>query len=164
MIEISDLSESEITGLLERVGFAHLGCCREGRPYVVPIHYGFSNGKIYIYTTEGKKSEVITENSYVCLQIEDVVDNRHWESVVIDGKAVTIDDDKERKEALGAVLAVNPTLTPAVSIHWMDEWVRENIEVIYRIDILATSGRRSLARSSSPIMVPATGIPGDSAH
>ena len=48
-----------------------------------------------------------------------------------------------------AVLKVNPSLTPAVSIHWMDNWVRENIEVIYRIVPVDMSGRASVAKSDS---------------
>jgi nitroimidazol reductase NimA-like FMN-containing flavoprotein (pyridoxamine 5'-phosphate oxidase superfamily) len=154
MIEVLDLSDSEITEVLERVGYAHLACCVDGKPYVVPVHYGFSEGNIFIYTTEGKKADIIAKNAAVCLQIEDVVDNRNWKSVIVDGEAVKLERGEERDRALNAVVAVNPTLTPAVSIRWLDEWVRENVEVIYRIDVKATSGRRSLDRSSSPPIIP----------
>lgn len=154
MIEVLDLSDTEIREVLERVGYAHLACCVDGKPYVVPVHYGFSEGKIYIYTTEGKKADIIAQNPAVCLQIEEVVDNRNWKSVIVDGVALKLERGDERDRALDAVVAVNPTLTPAVSIRWLDEWVRENIEVIYRIDATATSGRRSLDRVGSPPIIP----------
>ncbi len=154
MIEVADLSNTEITEILARVGYGHLACCLEDRPYVVPIHYGFRSGRIYIYTTEGKKSDIIAKNRYVCLQVEDVRDNRHWKSVIIDGEAVRLSPGEERDEALSAVVAVNPTLTPAVSIRWMDQWVRENVEVLYRIDIVAMSGRRSVDGADSPGVIP----------
>lgn len=154
MIEIFDLSDSEIKELLARVGYGHLACCRDDKPYVVPVHYGYSGETIYIYTTEGKKADIIADNPSVCLQIEEVHDNRHWQSVIVDGQAVKLGPGDERDKALDAIVSVNPTLTPAVSIRWLDEWVRENIEVIYRIDVDMMSGRRTRDRSHSPSIVP----------
>lgn len=154
MIEVVDLSDAEIDEVLARVGYGHLACCRDGRPYVVPVHYGYADGTVYIYTTEGRKADIIAVNPAVCLQIEEVVDNRNWISVILDGKATRLAAGPERDLALNAVVAVNPTLTPAVSIRWMDEWVRENIEVIYRIDRIATSGRRSLDRTGASTIIP----------
>ena len=55
MIEVKDLSENEITEILSRIGYGHLACCRNDEPYVVPVHYAYDNGNIFIYTTEGKK-------------------------------------------------------------------------------------------------------------
>lgn len=146
MIEVQELSESEIEQVLERVGYGHLACCRDGQPYVVPVHYAYHEGSVYVYTTEGKKSEIIASNPRVCLQAEDVVDNQHWQSVIVEGRAVRLNDEVERDMAFKRIVAINPTLTPAVSIHWMDEWVRENIEVIYRIVPDMRSGRRAVAR------------------
>ncbi len=154
MIEVLDLSEGEITELLERVGYGHLACSRDGKPYVVSVHYAFHDGVVYIYTTEGKKADIIAENPSVCLQVEVVTDSRNWKSVIVEGTAERLGPGDERDLALTSVVAVNPTLTPAVSIRWLDEWVRENIEVIYRIEPTATSGRRSLDRTGASTIVP----------
>lgn len=154
MIEVEDLSENEITELISRIGYAHLACCRDDRPYVVPVHYAYSDGVVFIYTTEGKKFEIIKENPNICLQVEEVVDNRHWTSVIVDGIASQIKQGPERDKALELIKAVNPTLAPAVSIRWMDNWVRENIEVIYRVTPMATSGRRSVNRLGDAAFVP----------
>ena len=145
MIEVKELSEKEIAGFLKRTGYGHIACCRDGEPYVVPVHFAYDDGDIYVYTTEGKKYEIIKENPRVCLQAEEVADNENWQSVIVDGEAEQITDDAERERAMQLITAVNPKLTPAVSIHWMDSWVRENIEVIYRIRPTRTSGRRSAA-------------------
>jgi len=154
MIEVEDLSESEVVEVLARVGYGHLACCRDNRPYVVPVHYGYDAGAIFVFTTEGKKFEIIRENPNVCLQVEEVVDNQHWTSVIVDGVAEQIKNGAERDLALKLIVAVNPTLTPAVSIRWMDDWVRENIEVVYRVTPTATSGRRSLDRLGDAAFVP----------
>ena len=146
MIEVDELSDVEITKLLARIDYGHLACSRGDRPYVVPVHYSYSDEGLFVYTTEGKKSEYIAANPHVCLQAEEVVDNQHWQSVIVDGTASRLTDEAERGLAFKKIKEINPTLTPAVSIHWLDEWVRENIEVIYRITPDRMSGRRAIAR------------------
>lgn len=39
MIEVEEMESSESYRLLEVVSYAHLGCTRENRHYVVPVHY-----------------------------------------------------------------------------------------------------------------------------
>jgi nitroimidazol reductase NimA-like FMN-containing flavoprotein (pyridoxamine 5'-phosphate oxidase superfamily) len=143
MIEVKELSDDEIVEFLKASNYGHLGCCRKGEPYVVPVHFTYDDGEIYLYTTEGKKSDIIRENPRVCLQSEKVADNQHWLSVIVNGEAIQIIDGVERERAMKLITAINPTLTPAVSIRWMDNWVKENVEVIYRIYPLRISGRRS---------------------
>jgi len=146
MIEVQELSNAEIDALLKRVGYAHLACTRDDQPYVVPVHYAYCDGEIFVYTTEGKKSEFIAANPRVCLQAEEVTDNQHWQSVIVDGVATRLTSEEERDKAFKMIVEINPTLTPAVSIHWMDEWVRENIEVIYRVVPERMTGRRAVVR------------------
>jgi uncharacterized protein len=116
-------------------------CCRNEIPYVVPVHYAVKDGVIFVYTTEGKKTDIINQNPHVCLQIEDVADNRHWTSVIVDGVATQVSAPEERDLAIKLITQANPTLTPAISVHWKDLWVKENREVVYRIVPTATSGR-----------------------
>lgn len=149
MIEVREMDNDEVVRLLERVGYGHLACSVGDRPYLVPIHYAYRSPDIYIYTTEGKKSEMIARNANVCLQLEDVKDNKNWESVIVTGKAERLNDEEKREAALNAIVAVNPTLTPAVSIRWMDNWVRENIEVIYVVRAEMMTGRCSVARGET---------------
>jgi uncharacterized protein len=149
MIEVRELDNNEIEEVISRLDYGHLACCDSGEPYVVPVHYDYKDGYIYIYTTQGKKSEIMSKNPRVCVQIEDVKDNRDWTSVVVFGEAQELKDETEKAEAVQSIVTKNPTLTPAVSIHWMDNWVRENIEVIYRITPLETSGRQAVAKSET---------------
>jgi nitroimidazol reductase NimA-like FMN-containing flavoprotein (pyridoxamine 5'-phosphate oxidase superfamily) len=145
MLEVKDMTFGEIEGLLDRVRYGHLGCAQNNHPYVVPIHFAYDDRTIYIYTTEGKKSEMIDANSEVCLQVEEVIDDEHWSSVVVVGDAEKLTDTEEREKAFAAVTAANPTLTPALSLRWVDEWVREqrDSEVIYRINRKTVTGRQA---------------------
>ena len=143
MIEVQELSDGEILGVLKRQNYGHLACAKNNEPYVVPVHFAFHEGEIFIYTTEGKKSAIIDTNPRICLQAEEVTDNENWQSIIIDGVAERIRESVERHRILKIIAAINPTLTPAVSIHWMDNWVRENIEVVYRVKPTMMSGRRA---------------------
>lgn len=149
MIEIEEMRTNEIEELLKTVGYGHLATARNNQPYVVPVHYAYDKPLIYVYTTEGKKSEIIKVNPQVCLQVEDVKSNQDWKSVIALGDAEQVSDPAERERALKLVAEVNPTLSPAVSIRWMDSWVRENIEVILKITPRMLTGRATIAKSDT---------------
>ncbi len=151
MIEVEDMRKNEINDFLSRQNYGHLGCAENNQPYVIPVHYAYDEPAIYVYTTEGKKSKMIEENPQVCLQVEEVHDNQNWKSAVVSGRAVQVTDSAERNRALELITKVNPTLTPAVSIRWMDSWVRENVEVILRIDPTVKTGRASVDRSDTAV-------------
>ena len=85
MIEIDEMSDPEIREFLRRVGYGHLACSRDDQPYVVPVNFAYRDGEIFVYTTEGKKTEFIAANPRVCLQAEEVEDNKHWQSVIVYG-------------------------------------------------------------------------------
>lgn len=144
MFEIEEMGLGEMKRVLERVGYGHLGCIRDHRPYVVPINYAYHDPYLYIYTTEGMKTEFITENSEVCLQVEEVHDARHWRSVIATGHAKRLTEEPDVEEAMKFILEQNPTLTPARNIMWIDTWGRANVKAVYRIQPDIISGRMSV--------------------
>ena len=141
MIEILEMSHTEIDALLARSRTAHLGCSQNDQPYVVPIFYVYQKPDIFIYTTAGLKSGIIAENPKVCLQVEEVDDDGAWQSVVVIGEAEQIVDPGEREKAIEIVRSVNPTLLPALAVKWSNDWMRKNVEVVYRIKINSVTGR-----------------------
>jgi len=146
MIEIEEMRESEAREVLGTINYAHLAVAKDNIPYVVPVHYAFDGSELFIYTTEGKKADIIRVNPEICLQAEDVEDNENWKSVMVSGTAEQLTNEDDRQKALDLILKVNPRLTPAISIRWMDSWVRENIEVIYRITPRSITGRQTIKR------------------
>lgn len=147
MVEVQEMDDDDCKKLLQRVGYGHLACARDSQPYVVPIHYAYNEPHVYIYTTSGKKTDVIEDNPAVCLQVEDVTNEKHWQSVIITGDAVQLTESKEIKQATEFILSTNPNLTPALSIRWMDAWVRSNITIVYRIAPKTITGRTTVDRS-----------------
>lgn len=144
MIEVQEMDKYEIDNVLAGRDYGHLACSEDDRPYIVPIHYVYDGTRIYIYTTEGKKTDIIQSNPQVCLQVEEVVNGEDWRSVVVVGKAQQILEPKDREKAIRLVRSSNPSLTPAISIRWMDCWVRENREVVYSITPEIITGRKSV--------------------
>lgn len=157
MIEIEEMRAGEARDVLGQLNFAHLAVAKDNIPYVVPVHYAFDGHDLFIYTTEGKKADIIRVNPEICLQAEEIEDNENWKSVMVSGTAEQIVDEDGRQKALDLILKVNPKLTPAISIRWMDSWVRENIEVIYRITPRSITGRQTINRArpeKSPMVTP----------
>lgn len=91
MLDIDIMGSKEIQSLLQQVGYGHLGCSFEERPYVVSVQYYLEhseeNSNIYIFTTEGQKTHYLDANPQVCLQVEKVNDPLSWRSVVVTGRA-----------------------------------------------------------------------------
>ncbi|MBA2705037.1 MAG: pyridoxamine 5'-phosphate oxidase family protein [Blastocatellia bacterium] len=144
MIEIEEMAPHETHDLLRRVGFGHLGCARDNRPYVVPIHYAYDDADFYIFTTEGMKTEFISTNLEVCLQVEEVHDPANWRSVVVTGKAELLTKQEDTERAMQYITETNPTLTPAINQTWIDAWGRATKVAIYRIHPSIISGRKTL--------------------
>lgn len=144
MTEIEEMTAEEMHALLQRVGYGHLGCVREGRPYVVPIHYSYNDPDIYIFTTEGMKTEFIAANAEVCLQVEEVTDPMHWRSVIASGTAERLITPEETEHAMQFITKRNPTLTPAINRTWLDVWGRASVVAIYRIRPHTMSGRKTI--------------------
>ena len=66
---------SEIMHILDSGKVLHLGLVDQGRPYIVPMNYGyvFEGKKLVFYlhgALEGRKLDIIRNNSDCCVQIE----------------------------------------------------------------------------------------------
>ena len=143
MIEIEEMNQEEMQTLLMHVGYGHMGFSRDERPYVLPIHYGYDTPDIYVFTTEGLKTEFINANSEVCLQVEEVTGPTSWKSVIATGKAERLSAADETEHAMQIITARNPSLTPAINKMWVDVWGRSAFVAIYRIRPELLSGRKT---------------------
>jgi uncharacterized protein len=141
MIEILDMHEAEIRDFLGRMSYGHFACSRHDQPYVVPTYFAFDGADIFLYTTEGLKSQMIADNPKVCLQVEEIVEGGAWQSVVILGEAERIADREKSEAAVELLRSNNPTLLPALAIKWSKDWIRSNVEAVYRIKMESLTGR-----------------------
>ncbi|MCQ2447989.1 MAG: pyridoxamine 5'-phosphate oxidase family protein [Oscillibacter sp.] len=72
--EVTDLNE--ILHILDTCKVVHLGLVEDGKPYIVPMNFGYSlenDGKLVLYVhgaLEGRKLDVIRKNPACCAQME----------------------------------------------------------------------------------------------
>lgn len=143
MLKVKAMAKGEMTALLLRVGFGHLGCTRDGHPYVVPMHYAFDGQHLYFFTTEGTKTEFIAANHEVCFQVEEIVDSSRWRSVMLIGEAQRLTRQDEIEHAMQLIAERNSTLTPALNRTEVGAWHRQNQIAVYRVRPGALYGRQT---------------------
>lgn len=141
MLDIDEMSKKEIHELLQKVGYGHLGCAIEGHPYVVPMRYYFEEPNIYIFTTVGMKTKYMDANPEVCLQVEEIHDQKHWRSVTVTGLAEHITFQQDIDRVMQFVKSQNPTLSPAINRTWIDAWGRAEEMALYCIHPTEMAGR-----------------------
>jgi uncharacterized protein len=62
-------SRKEMEKILTEEHLGYLGLSKDGMPYVVPITFGYVDGKILFHCSlEGKKLDYIRANPRVCLR------------------------------------------------------------------------------------------------
>lgn len=81
--------EVEALLLAERVG--RVGC-RDGEDtYVVPVIYAWDEGAAYVYTTEGKKVDLLRAHPRACLEVDEYRPDGGWRSVIVQGAFEELD-------------------------------------------------------------------------
>ena len=144
MLKVEDMSANEMHALLQREGFGHLGCARDGRPYVVPMHYAYDGKELYFFTTQGMKTQYIDTNPQVCFQVEEITGRTHWRSVMVIGRATEITNDEEMQRGMKFITERNPSLTPAISATQLDSIGRAVDIALYRITPEIIDGRQTV--------------------
>jgi nitroimidazol reductase NimA-like FMN-containing flavoprotein (pyridoxamine 5'-phosphate oxidase superfamily) len=144
MLKVEDMAPAEMHALLQRESFGHLGCARDGRPYVLPMDYAYDGKELYFFTTEGMKTQFIEANPQVCLQVEEITDSTHWRSVMVIGKAEQLTNAEEMQRAMKLITERNPSLTPAISATELDALGRAVDIALYRITPELIDGRKTV--------------------
>lgn len=107
--EITNSSDLEV--ILQKAKVCRLGLFDGNLPYIVPVHYGYDTGEIFIHTAkEGKKIDLIKKNPKVCFEVE--LDHKvintgipckwstSYKSIIGYGTASFLTDIEEKKKAL----------------------------------------------------------------
>lgn len=140
--EIVDVRRIE--NIIAKARYMHLGLLDGEYPYVVPMHYGYTmkDGKLTFFVHcagQGHKLDCMQNNNSVFVEID--CEERliaaqtpcrygaEYESVMCRGKAMRIEDAKEKCEALRALMK-----TQTGADHVIDEKMADKVTVI-RIDV-----------------------------
>lgn len=133
------MTHDEMERLLEKCSCGRLGLNFQNEPYVVPVSYGYDQGRIFFHSAkQGKKVDFIKNNSRVCFEVDE------WEkgsanvdesfaSVICYGTATLREDIEAQREFFEVLRGQKPS----------DEQLGRMESYIGIIQIEDMTGRRS---------------------
>lgn len=83
---INPMTEKQCSEMLSRLSLGRLGCALDDQPYVVPIYFAHDGKAIYVLSTLGQKIEWMRANPKVCVQVDEIVSEAQWASVIVNGR------------------------------------------------------------------------------
>jgi nitroimidazol reductase NimA-like FMN-containing flavoprotein (pyridoxamine 5'-phosphate oxidase superfamily) len=144
--EITD--RGEIDALIKASTVCRLGLSDDGKPYVVPMCFGYDGKNLYLHSAKsGMKIDILKKNDRVCFEfdsygrLEESDKACDWgieyKSVIGFGKASFVEDEDDKKKALDTI---------------MSQYTGRNFEfppqmlkavAVIKVDIESITGKRS---------------------
>lgn len=129
------LPDDQIEELLRTAIVGRIACCGhqtigDGRPYLVPLAYGYDGTSIYAHSGPGRKLDLMRANPLVTFEVDEATAPDQWRSVIAEGEFSQITDADDRQHALRTIYRP-PAAIPDLGQH----------TVVYRIRLTARSGR-----------------------
>jgi len=141
-------SSAVIEDILRRGRVLHLAMVDGGRPYVLPLSYGYDGSAIYVHSAlEGRKIDVLRACPRVCFSVsldyELIAGDRpcgwgfRYRSVVGEGTVSFVADEAEIRSGLDALMAQHG----GEGSDYSGETLQRT--AILRIDITSLSGKQA---------------------
>jgi nitroimidazol reductase NimA-like FMN-containing flavoprotein (pyridoxamine 5'-phosphate oxidase superfamily) len=144
--EITDIATIE--GIIRKGQVCRLALSENGRPYIVPLCFGYKDKTLYFHSArEGKKLVILRKNNNVCFEIDidhELVKskeacgyNMKYQSVIGFGKAELIEDTESKRKAFDIIMQNYS--------EGFFKYPEESIQntVIIRIEIESMTGKKS---------------------
>lgn len=100
---LREMDEGEIRLHLHGHTWGVLATIHQGRPYAVPVSFGFDGTYLYIATGPGRKLRALSESPAACLTIADVTDGSRWNSVVVMADVEPVDSIAVKLHGLNTI-------------------------------------------------------------
>ncbi len=151
---IQELTRQASLDLLARTHLGRLACTQGARPYVVPVYFAYDNDYLYSFATVGQKIEWMRANQLVCVEVDEVVSQEQWVSVIVFGRYEELPDTPEWQGAR----TLAHTLLKRNAAWWEPAYVktilrdteRPLVPVFYRIRGLQITGLRATPEPVRP--------------
>jgi nitroimidazol reductase NimA-like FMN-containing flavoprotein (pyridoxamine 5'-phosphate oxidase superfamily) len=131
---IRELPTEQIEALLRTAIVGRIACCGhgatgDGRPYLVPLAYGYDGGAVYAHSGPGRKLDLMRAEPRVTFEVDEAAAPDRWCSVIAEGTFEEIDDPRQRDAALAVIYGADgvPDLGSQT--------------VVFRIRLTSRSGR-----------------------
>ena len=138
-----------IEDILKRARICHIALCDDGKPYVVPMNYGYDGNCLYLHSArEGRKIDIIKRNNLVAFSIfiddmpveNDIACKRtmKYRSIMGQGSITLIGHAGEKEKALQIIMSHQ-----AGEGDYQFERARVEKVIVLRVDIEEMSGKKS---------------------
>ena len=131
---IRELPAEGIEALLRTAIVGRIACCGhgrtgDGRPYLVPLAYGYDGESVYAHSGPGRKLDLMRSEPRVTFEVDEAAASDRWRSVIAEGTFEEITDSRQRDAALAVIYGANggPDLGSQT--------------VVFRIRLTSRSGR-----------------------
>lgn len=94
----------EIDEFMHAQKVCRIACRGEDEVYVIPVMFAWHDQCVFVYTTEGKKVELMRKDPVVCVEIDELDACGGWRSVVVHGVYDELGDEAAR-QALSLIAA-----------------------------------------------------------
>lgn len=102
---MESLGREEALKVLETAPVAHLGTIYEGEPYVTPMSFVVSEGRILFRTMAGQKLDALEANPVVCIEASHFNEETGaWKSVIVRGRAEEVEEDELKQTTVSLLL------------------------------------------------------------
>ena len=126
--DIEDVIRGAIVGRIACCGHGLAG--DDGRPYLVPLAYGYDGDAVYAHSGPGRKIALMRTQPLVTFEVDEATAPDRWRSVIAEATYEEIDEPAARERALRLVYPA-PTAIPDLP----------STTVVYRLRLTAKSGR-----------------------
>ena len=144
---IHQLTADQCREVLARTAIGRLACARDNQPHIVPVFFSYDPEAncLYSFATVGRKIEWMRMNPKVCVELDEIVDQFHWTTVLVTGRYQELRDAEHegtaRDRAQSLFQQQQQWWLPAVAPLSTGE--ERDRAVFYRILIDRVSGRRA---------------------
>jgi uncharacterized protein len=145
-MEVNEMAAEECKAVLEHASLGRLGCSSENQPYVVPIHFAYDSGYLYVFSTFGQKVKWMRANPKVCVQTDQIENQGEWISVIVNGQCEELPGPQytaERKHASLLLAKRNHWWLNALGERQMRVGDKSIEPLFFRVRILSMSGLRA---------------------
>lgn len=144
--QISD--RDEIDGIIRQSKVCRLALVDGGRPYLVPLCFGYDGSALYFHSAPaGKKIDLLKKNRNVCFEFDADAEavpagascgwTMRYRSVIGSGIAGFVEDPVEKRTALAAIMRQYGGEEPEYS----DETLRKT--AVIKVEIRDITGKKS---------------------
>jgi len=156
--EVTELSE--IIGMINRCEVLHLGLVDDGRPYIVPLNFGFEekDGQltfVFHSAKEGRKIDVIKRNPNACFELSRLHKiirgekpagwTARYESVIGYGELRPLESAAEKTAAMDMIMR-------KYGYEGVPEYAPQAIDetAVYKLSVSEITGKRNMKPEDLP--------------